>query len=210
MKKFFLLAILTIVVLACSLFTPAAPPTEIPVDTPTSVPTETPTSTPTDLPMPTLALGPTLEPTPEPLAVPTIVQLPQQWNGTYTYNTGQKQNISFIIEKVDETEFTGKMVWQSFDRFRGAILKMNGYFITDFGDETEQAKWSYHKDFGEDTSGNWLKWTETEVIQGANYTVNGWYYAHIRDNGTMVAIYFFSKDAAIPDNGEFVFQQLSP
>jgi hypothetical protein len=141
-----------------------------------------------------------------------LVLLPQQWNGVYTYPTsGQTQNLSLLIEKMKGTTFTGKMIWQSFGRSKGAMLKMNGEYITDFGDQVEQAKWKNLEDYNEvDKSGTWLKWTETEVISGGNYTTNGWYYAHIRKDGTMVAVYFYNDHELVADTGSFVFRKTGP
>lgn len=88
---------------------------------------------------------------------------------------------------------------------------MNGEFITDFGDEVEQIRWSNLDDYkSEDKSGYWLKWTETEVIDGGNYTVNGWYYAHIREDGTMVAVYFYNDKETTADKGTIVLNQVVP
>jgi len=137
-----------------------------------------------------------------------MVLVPQQWNGSYTYPTGQKQHLSFLIEKVKDTKFTGKMIWQSFGNIKGAILKMNGEYITDFGDGSELTRWNNLPDYQDGIkTGTWLKWTETEVISGSNYTTNGWYYAHIREDGTMVAVYFYNKDELVADVGSFTFQQ---
>jgi hypothetical protein len=180
-------------------FTPI-PPTFTPVP-----PTFTPEPTATDTPVPS--------PTLEQIAIPTIIVLPQQWNGTYTYTSsiGAKQNITLLIEKINGSAFSGKMIWQSFSKYKGAILKMNGEFVTDFGDQVEQAKWNNLADYNSgDKSGYWLKWTETEVIDGANYTVNGWYYAHIRESGTMVAVYFFNDHETVADKGSFILQQVLP
>jgi hypothetical protein len=139
-----------------------------------------------------------------------MIAAPQQWNGTYTYpSSGAKQNISLLIEKVKGTTFTGKMVWVAFSRYRGAILKVNGEFVSDFGDQAEQAKWSELSDYQDGIkTGAYLKWTETEIIEGRNYTVNGWYYAHMREDDTMVAVYFPSKDAVVADAGAFNFQKV--
>lgn len=185
----------------------APPPTSAPEDTPLPPPTSPPTDTATPLPTDT----PTPSPTPVLMPVPTIIGLPQQWNGTYTYSgsIGATQHLNLLIEKVDGNTFSGKMIWQSFSKYKGAILKMNGKFITDFGDEKEQIKWSNLDDYTrEDKSGYWLKWTETEIIDGANYTVNGWYYAHIRTDGTMVAVYFFNDRETVADAGMFIFEQV--
>ena len=82
-------------------FTPI-PPTLTPVP-----PTFTPEPTATDTPVPS--------PTVEQIAIPTIIVLPQQWNGTYTYTSsiGAKQNISLFIEKINGPAFSGKMIWQA-------------------------------------------------------------------------------------------------
>ncbi len=214
MKRYFFLALAMVVILACSLVSPSRPapsgpeaeiPAQVQVPTSTEAPIATPTPAPTDTPEPTA--GPTETPTLVPLSIPTVEILPQQWNGFYTYPTGQKQRITLYIEKVNEEKFTGKMIWASFGSFRGAILRMNGEYVTDFGDRIEQVKWKNLEDYSLDnTTGYWLKWTETEVIDGGNYTVNGWYYAHIREDETMVAVYFFNDKETVADVGRFVLE----
>jgi len=189
---------LTVLLSGCAPAPTPVPPTSTPSPVPS---TSTPEATATPVPSPTL----------EPTAVPTIPVLPQQWNGTYTYPTGEIQRISLLIEKMTGTTFRGKMIWQSYGSSKGAILKMNGEYITDFGDEVEQARWNNLEDYkngGKD--GTWLRWTETELIDGANYTVNGWYYAHIREDGTMVAVYFFNKTEIVADSGTFSLRQVTP
>jgi hypothetical protein len=117
-----------------------------------------------------------------------------------------------LIEKMNGTTFTGKMIWQPFEQYRGAILKMNGEFVTDFGDEIEQAKWENLEDYNnDDKSGYWLKWTETQIIKGSGYTVNGWYYAHIRENGrTMVVVYFYNDHEIVADKGSIILELVGP
>ncbi len=202
----FLVFVFITVSLSCAVVSTPIPPTFTPIP-PTFTPIP-PTFTPEPTTTATLIPSPTLEPT----AVPTIVLLPQQWNGTYTYpSSGQRQSISLLIEKMKGTTFTGKMIWQSFGNSRGATLKMNGEYITDFGNQVEQAKWNNLEDYKNgDKSGTWLKWTETEVIVGGNYTTNGWYYAHIREDGTMVAVYFFNNTETVADKGSFVLKQAVP
>ena len=88
---------------------------------------------------------------------------------------------------------------------------MKGEYITDFGDAVEQNKWNHHPDYKSgNKSGTWLKWTETEIIDGSNYTVNGWYYAHIRKDKSMLAIYYFSADENIPSVDQFIFTLVQP
>jgi hypothetical protein len=164
-----------------------------------------------EAPTPTDAPTATPEPTQAPTTAPTISLLPSQWNGTYTYTTGEIQNISLLIEKTTGTTFTGKMIWQSFGKYKGAILRVKGEYVTDFGDGAELARWKNNPDFSsEDLSGTWLKWTETEIIDGANYTVNGWYYAHIREDGRMVAVYYFNDTEIVADKGSIVLRRVSP
>jgi len=171
--------------------------------------TDTPTNTlmPTDTPTPIIET-----PTSVPTATATYIPVPQQWNGHVSYSGGLgTQSISLLIEEIEETAFSGKMIWHSFNNFRGATLKMNGEYITDFGDAVEQQKWNQHPDYKiGDRSGTWLKWTETEIIDGRNYTVNGWYYAHIREDRTMVAIYYFNADETVPDSEHFEFTLVQP
>ena len=187
--------------------------------------TATPTSGPVYLSTPTIrkpisttkpaSVSPTLAPPTSPpqrvVAPTTIAQLPEQWNGVYSYVTGQKQNITLYIEKVNGLTFTGKMIWQSFGSARGAILRAVGEFVTDFGDSIEQTKWNNLDDYRNgDRSGAWLKWTETEIIDGGNYTVNGWYYAHIRKDGTMVAVYFYNDHETVADKGSITLKKVGP
>ena len=203
--------LLALIVLACGgvnisfgdTATPAAP-----MQTDTKAP---PTITPEPTATATLLPSPTLEPT----AIPTIVRLPQQWNGTYTYpGSGRKQNVILLIEEINGTTFTGKMIWGSVGSSNGATLKMNGEYITDFGNvvnDVEKIRWDNLEDYKNgDKSGTWLKWTETEIIVGRNYTTNGWYYAHIREDGTMVAIYYFNSTETVADTGKFLFKQKTP
>jgi hypothetical protein len=209
MKKYIVLATAMVFILACSMLSPSTPapaPTQaqIPASTETPIP-PTATTAPTDLPTPTV--GPSETPTLAPLFIPTADILPQQWNGFYTYATGQKQRITLYIEKVDGAKFSGKTIWASFGNFRGAILKMNGEYVTDFGDRIEQTKWKNLEDYGlSDKTGIWLKWTETDIIDGGNYTVNGWYYGHIRENETMVAVYFYNDKETVADTGNIVLE----
>ncbi len=194
MRKNVLLAILAFIILAACAF-PASlmSPTTVPVavDVPTVVlaatdtPIPTATSAPTDTPVPTVP----------PTVTPTLIILPQQWNGVYRQAGVGSIPISIIIEKMRGDSFTGKMIWVGTGKYRGATTVMSGEFVKDFGDATEQAKWGEHPDYSDgDRSGTWLKWTETGFVQGRGYTLGGWYYGHIGENGTMVGIYFLNEE----------------
>ena len=179
------ISIVGVFTMACA----ALLPTSAPVPTATPLP-------PTNLPATaTLASTATAIPTntPEPLPTPTLVILPQQWNGFYNQAGIGKIVITVMLDKMDGNTFVGKMFWTGTANFRGAITKINGEFVQDFGDATEQAKWGNHPDYKNgDRSGTWLKWTEVGFVNGSGYTLGGWYYGHIQENGKMVGIYYLN------------------
>jgi hypothetical protein len=207
MKKSIQPVILVFVVLIVLLSGCAPAPTPIPpTATPSPIPpTFTPESTSTAIPSPTST--PTLEPT----AIPTEVVLPQEWNGTVDETPKWTTGIILRIEKVNElnkSKFTGRTFWTNTNGYT-TILKMNGEYVTDFGNEVEQARWNNLEDYKNgDRSGAWLKWTETEVIDGyASSGLNGWYYAHIRKDGDMVAVFFFNDKETVAETAKYAFTQ---
>ncbi|HNB85163.1 MAG TPA: protein kinase [Anaerolineales bacterium] len=170
----------------------AETPTALAVTSP-EVPTatleieDTPTAKPSDTPIPQV--------TPTNTAVPIL--LPQQWNGTYRQAGFNSTPISIVIEKMNGQTFTGKMVWTGGTNYRGAITVIEGEFVTDFGDATEQAKWNKHLDYQNgDRDGIWIKWTETKFVSGGGYTLGGWYYGHVGKDGSMTGIYFLNDQAS--------------
>jgi hypothetical protein len=204
MKKSIQPVMLVFVVLGILLGGCAPAPTPIPpTATPSPIPpTYTPEPTSTAIPSPTPT--PTLEPT----AIPTEVVLPQEWNGTVDETPKWTTGIIFRIEKMNGTKFTGRTFWTNTSGYT-TILKMNGEYVTDFGNEVEQARWNNLEDYkNEDKSGTWLKWTETEVIDGyASSGLNGWYYAHIREDGEMVAVFFFNDKETVAEAAKYAFKQ---
>jgi hypothetical protein len=181
-KILFIVLAASILAMACSLlFSPA--PTATPLPPPT-VPPATPT------PIPSATSVPTDTPVPPP--TPTLVILPQQWNGTYDQAGIGKIIITILIEKMEGDTFSGKMFWTGTANFRGAITRISGQFVSDFGDAQEQAKWGNHPDYRDgDRSGGWIKWTETDFVNGGGYTLGGWYYGHILKN-KMTGIYYLN------------------
>jgi hypothetical protein len=170
-----LLAILIVTVLsACASATPAP--------TATSVPNIAPTET----------SAPTIAPT----ATATSIPSPQEWKGsTIDLNGANSQTWSIYIDQVNGTTFTGRTSYTQY----GDINAMEGQYIQDFGDETQQAKWSYFEDYKNgNLSGAWIKFHETKVLQNASggANISGVYYAHIQSDGTMVGFFFESDDAS--------------
>lgn len=196
-----ILSLGVVLILACSVATglsttPAPLPTLTPYPTYTPYPTQVfePTLAPTEI------VAPSAAPTTSMLATVGPFALPQEWTGYYNQTGVGKVKISLLIEERNGNSFKGKMLWHATQWYRLTITRMNGEFMQDFGDAFEQERWSNHPDVQSgDRGGTWLKWTETEMISGNSlFTMNGWYYAHIRANGTMVGIYYFNATEKKP------------
>lgn len=169
--------------------TPIPPAAQVAADTP--IPSPIPA--PTDTPIPTMP----------PTITSTLVILPQTWSGIYRQTGVGSIPISIIIEKMKGNTFTGKMIWTGKGNIRGATTVIEGEFVTDFGDALEQAKWGKHPDYTGKLEGTWVKWTETGFVQGRGYTLGGWYYGHINENGNMDGIYFLNNDISSYANSDF-------
>ncbi len=163
-------------------------------------------STPTPEPTLTNTPAPTLTPTLVPLAIPTSILRTEQWNGVFTHTdaNSSKQKFSLYMDEMNGLTFTGKMVWQPYGNRgnraqKGATVRIVGEFVTDFGDGLEQLKWENLRDYRrEDRSGYWVKWQEVQIIQGyRQYSESAWYYAHLRESGNMVAVFFFNENETI-------------
>ena len=132
-----------------------------------------------------------------PTITPTLIILPQQWNGTYRQAGFNSTPISILLEKLNGQIFTGKMVWTGGTNYRGAITVIEGEFVTDFSDATEESKWNKHPDYQNgERDGVWIKWTETKFVSGGGYTLGGWYYGHIGKDGSMTGIYFLNDQVS--------------
>jgi serine/threonine protein kinase len=177
-----------------------------------SIATRAPASTsPTLASLPTQSPLPTYTPYPAKTAAPTMVilptvapiTLPQQWDGFYNQTGYGKVRISLIIDELDGNAFKGRMLWlptQAYGlKYNLTINRMNGEYVQNFGNASEQTRWSNHPDYSKNQSGTWLKWTEIEMISGNSpFTMNGWYYAHIRTDGTLFGIYYFNATETTP------------
>ena len=147
------------------------------------LPTRTPTITPTITPTPTATLTP----------IPSL----QEWKGTLT-DVGQKGYpfVLYIDAKVIGG-ITGRTAYPDID----AMAEVTGYYVDNFTLD-DFPKWSQIADFKNgDRSGSWLIFTETRVLHdnGGALQVNDWFYAHIRENGTMVGVYFTELGSDKPD-----------
>ncbi len=173
-----------------------------PVNPPTTTlyPTLTPYSTFTPYPTDTVVPTDTLTPTSAVRPSVTPPSLPQEWKGYYKWTGYANVGISIIIEKMAGNAFNGKMYWHANKWYNLTITRMNGEYVQDFGDALGQDRWSKHPDFQSGIGdGTWLKWTETEMISGNSiFTMNGWYYGHLRSDGTMVGIYYMNATETTP------------
>lgn len=205
MKKMFVVPILMMFILACGIVAPTTvpPPTTAPNTVAATesqdlistfvaqtVEAQLPAATETSLPT---AVPPTAQATPIPFT-------PSQWNGTFLW-FGSINPVSFIIQKVNGSSFTGAMFW-SFPQCR-VTERAQGDIIQDITTATEQNRWALHPDFQSgDKSGTWLRWTQNESIGATRcyLTISGdWWYAHITSNGHMIGIHFTNSTNAVPD-----------
>ncbi len=189
------LVLASLILTACSgapATQPPAPATQPPV---APVATEPPVVAPSEAP----AL---------PTAAPAAY--PQEWKGDFQY-LGNPVGISLLIEEVNGNSFTGRMLWHPTAAYPLTITKMNGEYVQDFSDAFEQGRWNNLPDFKSgDKSGIWLKWTETEMISGnTTFTMNGWYYAHIRADGKLVGIYYLNATETTPDASSYELTQVT-
>src|SRR3989304_3135163 len=134
-----------IFILACSVAVGTHPPQPAQTIQPTTAPLSTYTPLPTYTPFPTFT-----EVAPPPTAVPPTAQAtsipftPSQWNGTFRW-FGSLNPVSFIIQKVNGSSFTGAMYW-TFSACR-VTERTEGDVIYDITTATEQNRWALHPDF---------------------------------------------------------------
>jgi len=219
MKKIFVIAILmTVILSACGTSAPtAAPaPTTAPVVAQaTMAPTMVPAASPTEVSAATSTTAPTMAPTaaPAPTEVPGAtatsapagsagITAPQEWDGYYRQaKSGHSLDMQLFIKTVTGTAFTGTM-WLGYHAQSPTETKIQGDIITDVTSATEQNRWAFNKDFSNDKSGTWLRWTETDLLVGTGdyHGLGGWYYAHLRSDGQLLGIYFDNATVATPES----------
>ena len=108
--------------------------------------------------------------------------------------------MQLFIKKITGTAFTGTM-WLGYYAQTKTETKIQGDIITDITSATEQNRWAFNKDFSNDKSGTWLRWTETDFVVGTGYHgLGGWYYAHLRSDGQLLGIYFDNATAPSPES----------
>ena len=170
--------------------TTAPAPTEAPAATATSAPTVA--ASPTEVPAATATSAPTGS---------VAITAPQEWDGYYRQaQSGHSLDMQLFIKKITGTAFTGTM-WLGYYAQTPTETNIQGDIITDITSATEQNRWAFNKDFNNDKSGTWLRWTETDFLVGTGYHgLNGWYYAHLRSDGQLVGIYFADDKVPSPES----------
>jgi hypothetical protein len=144
-----------------------------------------PTSIPTSVPIPTTA------PTPTP--TPTFSLAESTWTGSETKYIDTSTHYPVIVrfDKVAGSTVPVTLTWPTFSN---TIVACSGYLIEngDFGDATEQQKWSYVDGYKTNAQGIWIKFREDQVLSGdpAHYGVGGWFYAFVRSATVMKGVYF--------------------
>jgi len=162
-------------------------------------PTEAPATATT---APTMAASPTEVPVATATSASAgsgAITAPQEWDGYYRQaQSGHSLDMQLFIKKITGTAFTGTM-WLGYYAQKPTETNIQGDIITDITSATEQNRWAFNKDFSNDKSGTWLRWTETDLIVGAGvHGLGGWYYAHLRSDGQLLGIYFDNATVASP------------
>lgn len=147
-------------------------------------------------PAPTL-----LPPTPSLPATPTAVRLtgalPISWQGRCEdADDGDRYDVVFTVDKLAGRSFTGTLHWPT---IFNSITAVAGELVTSFGDAVQQSKWRYVQGFPADTSGAWLTFTETDLLQGRDVELDLIYLAHLRDDGALHAVWFWDEADPDPD-----------
>ncbi|MEH2308513.1 hypothetical protein [Nostoc sp.] len=128
----------------------------------------------------------------------------EKWEGIYNqYDTNENYPMVLHIEQVNNSLFTGKLHWPTFNN---TFTEVSGEFVTEFGDDMEESKWEFLKDFKNNRNGTWLKFTETKILLGGNLDrgrliiLNGLYYAHIvtGEDRSMSGVFFVKKKDSEP------------
>jgi hypothetical protein len=130
---------------------------------------------------------------------PAAVQI---WEGTYyQHNLDTNYLMTLEIEWIRRREFAGRLHWPTLNN---SITTIHGQFVQK---PDRQKKWSFVTGFEPDAAGTWLKFQETNLLQGKNVVLGEWYYAYAQDVGQMDGVTFRSRWARKP-SGEFKLQKL--
>ncbi len=180
-KNFLRVTLITFFMLACASLTPTTTVTSAPTLPSTETALPKPTSTPNIIPTATVISIPLSE-----------LPLPQIWEGTYKFNSVEC-GISVIIEAISGDTFTGKQVDAACDGYQEGTAIMKGQFVRSKADfVAELAKWGNLEEYETGPeNGLWLKWTGTYIVGG---TQSSYYYAHIREDKTMLSIRYYTED----------------
>lgn len=122
-----------------------------------------------------------------PPASPTTVAAGKKWAGQANqYNYGKYQ-MNLAIASVQGSNFAGTLNWPSFNN---TTTKMSGAIVTNFGDATEKQRWHYVPGYDKGAAGTYVKFTETDYVQGSGVELHDVYYALIQPDGAFQGVWF--------------------
>jgi hypothetical protein len=139
--------------------------------------------------------APTIPPT-----SPTTVAAGKKWSGQANqYNYGKYQ-MNLTIASVQGSNFAGTINWPSFT----TTTKMSGTMVTDFGDATEKQRWHYVPGYDKGAAGTYVKFTETDYVQGSGVELHDVYYALVQPDGTFQGVWF--KPDGTQPSGDYLIK----
>lgn len=110
------------------------------------------------------------------------------------------------VSTLQGTSFSGAVEYPDLG---DTITKIGGSIATGFSDASELQYWRYVPGFDKGTVGTYIKFTETDFVQGGGgVELNDVYYAVIQPNGTMQGVWFRPNETQ--PNGNFTFQPQAP
>jgi hypothetical protein len=168
------------------------PPSPIPPPSDTPLPsfTSSVTLTPTETQSPTITLSPALTPTPTithtPTIEPTWVQpgddnLPLVFEGEYDLTAYAPRLMILNIDTKEGDKVAGTILFPDMGRITG----WEGVIVHSFDDVTEQAKWYFIEEFGDE--GTYIKEIRKWEIAGGG-GMDGNYYFYISPTGNVTGV----------------------
>lgn len=119
-------------------------------------------------------------------------------NGVYIWLADAREfEMILHIDSLDAETLSGRIVWPSFE----TVTQIEGTIAFDRGSEG-RIRWAFVEALGADPDGLWLRFTETEFVDGSGVQLGTNFYAQIKSDGGIIGVQFLD-DVAVSPLGEF-------
>ncbi len=116
---------------------------------------------------------------------PFFANLPQRWEGLYSYSHRNSVMMILSIDELKAGRFSGETTYPD----SGAVNRVKGEIVTDRASNPSGDKWSGISNVKFDSNKTYVKFTETQHLHGHSQ-IKGWYYAVIEAEGQIDGIWF--------------------